>query len=82
MKPGETISPSASIVRAAGVADLADLDDAAVLDADVRREARLARAVDDGAAANDHIQCHALLPLELETLKQLDGSGDDSAGAA
>ena len=61
MKPGETISPSASSVRAAGVRHLADLDDAAVLDADVAREARLAGAVDDCAAANDRIQCHDIL---------------------
>ena len=38
--------------------DAADLDDAAVLDADIGAEARLARAVDDGAAADDEIEGH------------------------
>ena len=58
MKPGETISPSASMVRCGRRRDLADLDDAAVLDADVGAEARLARAVDDGAAADDKVERH------------------------
>ena len=38
--------------------DAADLDDAAVLDAEVGAEARLARAVDDGAAADEEIERH------------------------
>ncbi len=41
-----------------GRRDAADLDDAAVLDADIGGEARLARAVDDGAAADEEIEGH------------------------
>ena len=60
---GETISPSASMVRRRRVGDAADLGDAASGDADVGDEALAARAVDDGAAAHQKIQGHGLLQL-------------------
>ena len=62
MKPGATISPSASMVRSAADADAPDLDDAAVLDADVAAIARGARAVDDRPVADHQIEPHAVLP--------------------
>ena len=61
MKPGETISPSASIVRAAAVVTLPISTMRPSLMPMSAGEARLAGAVDDGAAANDHIQCHVFL---------------------
>ena len=55
-KPGATTLPSASIVRVAGVVDVADGRDAAVADADVGEPAGRTGAVDDRAAADDHVE--------------------------
>ena len=58
MKPGDD-DQAVGIDRArGGRRDAADLDDAAVLDADIGGEARLAGAVDDGAAADEEIEGH------------------------
>jgi hypothetical protein len=61
MKPGETISPSASSVRAAGVVTLPISTMRPSLMPISAEKARLAGAVDHGAAANDRIQCHLVL---------------------
>ena len=64
MKPGETTCPSASISRVPLRRDLADLGDAAALDADVAAKGFCAGAVDDGSAANDDVMGHlGVLPL-------------------
>ena len=51
MKPGVTVSPSASSVRARVAVEAPDRGNAAVDDRDIGRPCRRARAVDDPAAA-------------------------------
>ena len=62
MNPGATARPAASISLPVRL-ERADRRDAAVLDADVGDATLRARAVVDGAAADDEVEAHARVAL-------------------
>ena len=61
--PGESTSPSASMVSLPLSLTVADGDDPAVLDRDVGALGVVAQAVDDGGAADDEIDHQSLRPF-------------------